>query len=1262
MSLTLPMPAPIVPAGNFPIVYVEDIEDRLGVKITDLFRHQTNMSLTDVVYWSSGGDDANDGLESDRAVESFAKAKSLATGASSRTIIVPDASQLTIPTGELTTPIKIVAIHGARIRAGWHDPADATVAGGKFTVRGTWIVHELGEDGDLVTLGADSWCYAVRTYADLKTEDATHLRTFMACPWVHGGVALAGSGNVFLQLGITSGVIPSNTNKTLSPTIHGRINNMAYGFDWAHYEASFQTVDAQSITTGDIDVTGKATIPGLQSRIDQVAQRNAENSGLEHHSPAIPAAQHIPARSPIVIASTPAGGRFYSARDRVLREDPSKRDIYGLSEIDGTIITDAATTVDFVENSSSHSDGTPSITSNERWTVVVYSEGSKLRVRVGDSRRAPVRGADLSDAAEIDVGSVAEIDVALIGTHEALVMWLTSWDSEPEYATVKIASDGSPSLDASNTLPSPLARTFKIVYSPRLDCLVVAIISGSTKYAALYAFDIDRPTQLNGLSTNDLRRHSGAWQQHGYDGRATGGNIGLEMHGDDIVLILDMAIGTMDVWLVRLTDQLHFVDPVSASGVHYSKATPLQSPSNWGCSSDGQEILLIGAGGPGAVRSYHVTRLSSSVRVAESGDTTSAIGAFTERARACWSAVAECYEVVWVRNRTTLPDTIGKSQYFGTQPATSGEDPIGVTRSETRAGQTPDYARDGEEVDGFAALSPGQVYYLDPVTGRVSRNLTGQSVYRSLSTSMAAVVLYDRHDQIDGNSQDIGLLQSELGKIRSHQLGMPAARLITDHQPFLLASGGVWPAKTMPATTKVQRRTDVYDSSAQADPDIPSAYLDQDFPGTGNVDIDSVGWDIGPDGAALFYAEHDNYRIHCQWWPLSKLLGSTDSYRRSASPKKAHLELPDKAKILFMCFRWTGARRGVLLYVVETSGSVHSLFGYNIAFPDGADPVFVSPRLTFSRFRAVEHIQLIWEGTSSALWLGVATMGHADLEFSSLDVEARSGSEYGKLRSSRELSSRTLTLKSGSDRSTTGWSLYRGSMTTPGLAVLVGSSDGKTDVAYVIFTSGRSFVSRTYHALGKDHTGGQIESDEFTRPEVVGFLTLVSLGSRAIELAASLDAIKSAPVNSLQINTSAISGYAHVGTTSSLQLKNAVEESGSTPSIDWIAGAVNSQTGGIEVVILKNSRVWKADFLLAHVATDHNKAFGLARGEWQVGQSVEWWVPGSVISGLSGLTPGDVYYVHADGSVDSTRGGDGVSIYKSLTSSHAYGTIDLSKI
>ena len=296
-------------------VYSEQVYSAAGIPFDQLIDAKTTFNTTNAVYLSARGSDANSGRTALVPVATWQRAYLAATASSDhRPIVIPDDSLVVVDGTYSGKSITVQANRGARLT-------------GSFTVAGHWSVSHLGalsSQPDTISLAADCLLRADSVTADIADKGSpVHNHTLFTTPRLDGDITLSGSGTIHITINVADGThtIAAGLN------VQGWIGSQFLGWDFSRLSSVFRIVQAKDMVTEQLEVTDKIVNPELDARLDKITAGQPATVSSD-----IPAGEFIPARTPVAIASTAAGDRYYQARDRTAATALALRDVYTAAE------------------------------------------------------------------------------------------------------------------------------------------------------------------------------------------------------------------------------------------------------------------------------------------------------------------------------------------------------------------------------------------------------------------------------------------------------------------------------------------------------------------------------------------------------------------------------------------------------------------------------------------------------------------------------------------------------------------------------------------------------------------------------------------------------------------------------------------------------------------------------------------------------------------------------------------------------------------
>ena len=1231
------------------IVFWEQIQNGAGVTAAQLVANKSALDLTDVIHVSNSGDDSHSGRSANAAVSGWAQAVKLATAGAGlpKAIVIPDGSLLAVSTPPV--PLIVVGTKGARLT-------------GSFEPKGVWHVTYLGSQTvrggspDIVTLPVNSFVTADDITASVAlTQSGTHDTTKLICPRIQGTLTLAGTGHVYVAVDVVTGAVAVDETKL---SVHGFIERTPYGWDFSSSDVSYRQLVAQSISVQDLTVSGDLKNPALASRIDVIAQRNA--GGIAHLG--VPAGDRLDARTPVVVADTPAGGRIFPARNNRGVDVFERADIYSRSEIDGTQVVTAAEADVFIGDSTEKSafdyaEGDQlgllawhDVSNNHLWArAMAVPAGTNLAVKEG------VKNSEGNSFAPqyttitpttVDSGKLFSVSIAWKSAWEFGLWTVENKDLYVRECTVAVDS-GVITFGSPRQISATAAVAVRAVYSPRHDMTFVFVAADLGDHQIL-ALDI-LPTNVVIRSTETLLDRD----PHGDEDDAD--CMGLGLMGDQLVTIRadsDLAYWWSAVFPIRADGSLGPLAGDSKNLFWHPESGPDTAiATDWAATTDGSRIYIAGLTDEGNNRIIAISYIlhgTGAVQEHNSGNLSRETGGTPTRdwgrSRIAYSPRFHMIEVFMLWAPSTDPGSVWKTQLAAPVTQTFHTGVIGVARSDTDPGIVPDVALPGDLVDRLSGLTPGVLYYVDD-HGAVSAQPSDAAVYFAVTETAAIVANDAQTDRIHGNEAAVNEIAARLSHVAEFDPHITAGESVRALQPIAVGesgAGGTFGFEAVDTSAPANQLgvKEVYTTAeAAADSDLINRWTDKNF--VNQTDVQAAGLGINARWAMVAH-QRTNRRLVVRVAPVSAIADKTDGYEAADFTVVDSVQTADDIDRIEVV--WTGDDTAVLVYIslgilrlrhvgVSASGSTigNELSTLSTKCEDvracATTAYGTFPRL-FIVVRRTANTAKIWQYLARTI-LSDGTIAPAG------------GSQFQQVSTAHDLDWGNDGL--GVVSHAHGVQVYlptKKGLTLGVRQVTVPLRLGAITSSTMTISSIVDFVQD----MAKWSVGGVGDARLFLgyrlrNTSLIGIGTLNAQLRRITDTSLTGDIFNLADV----LGQEKTLGYTGIG------------------SVEAPSMAVNPETNSIEWIQLASNTVVKSQADVALVAVDHRDLVGLSLAAARGGDAIVLATYGETVRGLAALTPKTQYRVRSDGSVAASTGsGDAdPKIYKALSKTVAVLNYDL---
>ena len=761
-SIKLAAPIESTAADNT-AVYSEQVYSSAGIPFNQLIEAKTTFNTTNAVYLSARGSDSNSGRTALVPVATWQRAYLAATASSDpRPIVIPDDSIVPIDGTYSGKAITVQAVRGARLT-------------GSFIVAGHWAVSHLGALSsvkDTISLAADCLLRADSVTADIIDEGSpVHNHTLFTTPTLDGDITFSGSGTIHITINVADGnhTIASGLN------VQGWIGSQFLGWDFSRLSSVFRIVQAKSIVTDELQVTDKIVNPDLEARLDKITAGQPAIVSTD-----IPAGEYIPERTPVTVASTNAGDRFYQAKDRTAATALSLRDVYTSQEqadatngVQGPKILEGLTVDNTREANKEHL----SFLVTEPLGIAAWhdtgADNISLQCFAKDSGIFKPWALNPSGNKFLqyhhDVSARGDIhDLVVVGKPNG-TWYYVFYSSGPnkELKAIPFQVDADGVITFSTELDLTTAR--------EVDALDACWIGSDNYYA------VGHYTILGGTRTTEIydmvddigsqRRSPKSWAAGGAPAHSIK-SLSVFMAGEDLMYLYPEASGRIGVRREAIRD-FRFIRPGNTDKIEQvpwldSNGNPVLL-EDWGATFDGVRVYIQGRT-PVLVDG---TRAGTGIISAFLDFNTITPEYLVLNIFANPSIKFETHTPIFIETRnndgsiTSVIQTLAiegdrdtwSSQVDAPTVATSYANPIGVTVAAVPPGYVPKVAFNNEPVTGFSGLIPSITYYLAP-DGTVDEEDSTHDIpiYYATSATGVQVTITNGTSRTRRNTSQLGAL------------------------------------------------------------------------------------------------------------------------------------------------------------------------------------------------------------------------------------------------------------------------------------------------------------------------------------------------------------------------------------------------------------------------------------------------------------------------------------------------------------------------
>ena len=921
-STVLPNPLETSAVGGA-VVFWEQIQDAKGASAAQLTANKSSLDLSDVIYVANSGDNHNNGQSVNAAVQTWAEAVKLATagGGSPKVIVIPDSSVVSVTTP--TVPLIVIGMTGARVT-------------GSFSPKGVWHTTFMGSQTvrgsspDVITLPVDCYVTADDITASVVLDSSgTHSHTKLVCPRIQGALTLSGKGDVWVDVNTVTGTV---TLDQAALNIHGFIEQQPFGWDNSASDVNYRKVVAQDITATRLTVTGEISNPSLARRIDLIAQQNA--GGIARLG--VPAGDRLAARTPVVVADTPAGGRIFPARNNKGIDVFERADVYARSEIDGTQVVSASeadlfstdaqpkTAIDFSVGDQASVLVWHDKVNNKLWARG-YARPSGTNLAAKEAVKAPGGGSFVSKSipiipTSVDSGKLYSVSVTWRSGSSFDVWSVENQNLYVRQSEINVTT-GAITWGTARQITSTSAVAVRATYSPRHQITYVMVASDLGDHE-VYALDV-ATNNVTRLSLKTLVDHD----PHGNEDDAD--SMGMGMMGDQLVTMRsdsDLNYWWSDVIPVQPDGSLD--DPIGNGSRnlfwHPDSGANMAIATDWSATTDGSRIYIGGLTDEGNNRIVALSYFlhgTAAVQEHNTGNLSRETGGSPTRnwgrSRIVYSPRFHMVELLmlWTASNTLDPGSVWKTQIAAPITQTFHTGVIGVVRSTTDPGIVPDVALPGDLVDNLSGLTPGALYYVSDF-GVVSDVPSDAAVYFGITDTTAIVANDAQTGRIDSNETAVNELARRLSHVAEFDPHIVAGESVRALQPIAVGESGAggtfgFEAVDTSAPSNQLGRKEIYTASeVSSDTSLLNTWTDTNF--VGQTDVQAAGFAINAKWAMVAH-QRTNKRLVVRVAQVSSIADKTDGYEDSDFTIVTSLSTLDDITRLEVV--WTGDDSAALVYL-----------------------------------------------------------------------------------------------------------------------------------------------------------------------------------------------------------------------------------------------------------------------------------------------------------------------------------------------------------